>query len=344
MWQWLGLGRKTDFLDNVLASVRLHDSSPDDGVVVGSPPGELDPAALVSAVRTQAARMDDRREFVFQARLPSWNAHAYASMKDVTPTLEELRKCGVGEARYATAAASPRAFLASWLLSFPFTAKVEDLASSATVMRLMGADPIVAQDYRLSKVTRRDDGSPEATLVLSAQNLPQALDAGSVPMVGGALVMGFTVRACWDLDGLSHAVIGTIFHYRVVDFEHALPRIHEVRASVGGGSVTGGLPDNMMAFYLWLEQTGTIERMLVDRRFYAFLDDLEAEQRTRRRLEMLDEARTRFSKKPAALAVLNPLMMPYRFVQRFMPSARQGEPVGGPYRIKEVKRTAPAPH
>lgn len=337
MWQWLGRNGQKSFLDQVLTSVRLAGVSSSRGVVMGSPLGEVDSAKLLAAVRTQATRMESPEEFVFQARTTSWCSHAYAALKDVTPKAEALAKIGVTAERFRSAAVSPRGFLAAWLMSFPLTARAEHFASNATVLRLMKADPTTAEDFRVWHVKRARGGDTQAARLLRADTLPQALGVATIDVAEGAVVLGFSARACWDLGGLSHVIIGTVFHYRIVDFDSGAPRVFEVRASVGGGSITGGLPDNLMAYHLWREQTATIEQLFARPELYQSLDELAAAPGAEQRLKVLGALPARFAKHSPALALLHLGAMSYRFFQRYFIPTKQGELIGGRYVVKHTE-------
>jgi hypothetical protein len=331
MRKWVD-GDQTSFLDQVLASLRLEGASPGQRVIEGSPTGVIDPGGLLRAVRAQAAALQGRKDFVFQCRTPSLTSHAYASLKEVTPSADDLSRIGITEERHRSAAASPRAFLAAWMMSFPLTVSPEYFTRSATIFRMMKADPVAAQRFR---AWRMGAGREEAQLVLEADTLQEALGVASAGVAEGAIVIGFTVRSCWDLQGPSHAIMGTVFHYRVVDLSSDIPRIFEVRSSVGGGSITGGLPDNLMACALWKQQTKAIEALLARPEIYGVIDMLGAAGAAERQLALLQTLNTSFAPSSLVIGLLHLGAMPYRFVQRYLPSAREGSRIGGRYVVKE---------
>jgi len=339
VWQWLSLFKQTHFLDQALVSLRLRGAPSSRGAIIGSPAGEVDPAALLAAVRAQAATMRDPGGFVYQFRTTSWSSHAYVAFKDVTPSPEELARNGVAAARFRRAATSPRAFLAAWLLSVPMTARFEAMTDSGPVLRMMRFDPVVTQDFRAWHVVHSKGAATQAATLLASGDLRHGLVAPDIDVTEGGVVMSFSTRTCWDLRGLSHVVIGTLFHCRVVDLASGSPRVYEVRVSVGGGSVTGGLPDAVMASRLWSEQTATIERMLARPRLHDFLDELTSLPDAERRILALNAARARFARHPPWLVALSLAALPYRMIQRHLPSARRGERIAGRYVVKQPGRS-----
>jgi hypothetical protein len=294
-------------------------------ISTGSPGGQLDLPGLAALIEEHPLRPGEERFYNLLSVL--WH-HAYVAIANVTPSEETLFANKITPKQYEYVIRQPSDFVATWLFSFPQGATIEYAGTgSGSVFRLMQGDPVLVQSIQQAVIgpdTCRlivDGGDPLAAFTTPTE----------VARDGETVGMSFVARTLYEPGGYSHGVTGSVSHVRVI-LPGAPSQVYEVRLGFGGGTITGGLPNRVMAQQIWSRQFRTISDMLARPDYYAFSEALAQAEGVDAKLAVVKRFEDVFKTNDRALAMLNRIGTALRWVQRY---SIVGTPVlGGRYVLK----------
>jgi hypothetical protein len=219
----------------------------------------------------------------------------------------------LGALKFRQLICSPKLHLMEWLLSFPFGSAIEVLSvTDGAVARLMNSDPV-----KLSRVTTKQvdpEGSPaEVTTYWDMEDIHAVFTSKPTFTPSGMVMTYFQAQTLVDMGGKSHMLPGTVNHGRVIDLESSQVSIMEYRLGMGGGSLNGGVLNNLVGYLTWKAQFSAMEQMHLHPEFWKFAADFCECTSPQELSTLLAQYKNKWSAKPQLIGFLNRLADPVRY-------------------------------
>lgn len=277
-------------------------------VYTGCPEIDPDPIALSKVSKN----LGINKEYLFETDKTSLLEHRYLALKNITTDFSQPIQ-QLGALKFRQLICSPKLHLMEWLLSFPFGSAIEVLSvTDGAVARLMNSDPV-----KLSRVTTKQvdpEGSPaEVTTYWDMDTIHEVFTSKPLFTPSGMVMTNFQAQTLVDLGGKSHMLPGTVNHGRVIDLESSQVSIMEYRLGMGGGSLNGGVLNNLVGYLTWQAQFSAMEQMHLHPEFWKFAADFCECTSPQELSTLLAQYKNKWSAKPQLIGFLNRLADPVRY-------------------------------